>query len=550
MWRYTSLVDLINVAKASLSGSLLIVAVILMTHRFIGYPRSVFLLDMLLTFLFVGGVRAAIRLYYARRAGLRVFPGLDRMRGGGARRLLIIGAGDAAEKVIREIQGNHELDLEPVGLLDDERGSRGKFIHGVPILGGTELLSASPVDFDEILIAWSKVRGEEMRRIVELCERTGRPFRTVPAMSELIDGRVTVKSVRQVRVEDLLGRNELHLDEDEIARYLRGQRVLVTGAGGSIGSELVRQIGRFTPEALALFEISELNLFRAEMDVRRLFPDLGVTPYLGDIRDAVAVDRVFSGFRPQAVFHAAAYKHVPMQEVFPWEAVHNNVLGTLNLVTAARDEGVERFVLVSTDKAVWPTNVMGATKRVAEMFVECLNNESATRFMAVRFGNVMESSGSAIPVFRDQIARGGPVTVTHPEVARYFMSVGEAAQLILQAGAIGQGGEIFVLEMGKPIRILDLVKDMIRLQGLEPEEDVPIKIIGLRPGEKMFEELITEGEGIVATGRDKIMVLKGDSRRFEEIKPKIDDLLEAAQAFDAPAIKARLKELVPEYTPR
>ncbi|MEW6267178.1 MAG: nucleoside-diphosphate sugar epimerase/dehydratase [Thermodesulfobacteriota bacterium] len=549
MWRYTSLVDLMNLLKAVFTGSLIAVAAILMVYRFEGYPRSAFILDGVLTFLFAGGLRMVIRLRYAGLAGWRVLPVLSRLKRKGFRELLVVGAGDAAEKVIREIQDHPDLGLEPIGLLDDNPAKKGKSIHGVPVLGPIDLLSDPPMNFDEILIAAPSAKGEEMRRIVRLCETSGRTFRTIPGMGELINGRVTLKAVRQVRVEDLLGREELHLNREEIARYLRGRRVLVTGAGGSIGSELVRQIGLYRPKALALFEVSELNLFQVKMELGQRFPELQARPFLADIRDREAVAHACREFEPEVLFHAAAYKHVPMQELFPWEAVSNNVLGSSVLVEAALAHGVSRLVLVSTDKAVRPTSVMGATKRVAERLMECGNQAGPTRFMAVRFGNVMGSSGSAIPIFREQIARGGPVTVTHPEVTRYFMSVGEAAELILQAGAIGQGGEIFVLKMGRPIKILELVRDMIRLHGYEPDKDIKIEFIGLRPGEKLYEELITAGEGLVPTGHDKIMVLKGNAGDYNQLQDQINELLAAAQSFDPEAIKSKLKALVPEYTP-
>ncbi|RPH52560.1 MAG: polysaccharide biosynthesis protein, partial [Desulfobacteraceae bacterium] len=355
---------------------------------------------------------------------------------------------------------------------------------------------------------------------------------------------------RDVKFEDLLGRDEVRLDTDLIGRTYRSKRILVTGAGGSIGSELVRQVGHYNPGALALLDFSELNLFKVEYRTRRQFEYIPVQAYLVDIRNEANLRRMFSEFKPEVVFHAAAYKHVPLQELNPWEAVLNNVFGTLNMVKIAKETGVKRFVLVSSDKAVRPTNVMGATKRVAEMFVECINGESGCRFVAVRFGNVIGSSGSVIPLFEEQIAAGMPVTVTHPEVTRYFMSTAEASQLILQAGAMGEGGEIFILDMGKPVKIADMARDLIRLHGLEPEEDVPIRFVGLRPGEKLFEELITEGEGIVPTTHEKIRVLRGRHCEFTQLNEKIDALVEAALAYDAPMIKARLKDIAPEYTPQ
>lgn len=549
MWRYTSLADLVKVVEAVLASSLLIVLILFMVNRVEGHPRSIFLIDGLLTFLSIGGIRLLIRLYYSENTAGDLFPAF-RKNNLDWKRLLIIGAGDAGEKVLREIRDNPEVKLNPMGFLDDQPFKKGKTIHGVPVLGTLEEIERLDVAFDEILIAIPSAKGEEMRRIVALCEKTGKRFRTIPGIGELIDGKVSVKAIREVTLADFLGREEVRLNQAEIIHFLRGKRVLVTGAGGSIGSELVRQVARFFPQALALVEVSELNLFRVEMECRQRFEAISLESFLVDIRNRESVDRVFREFNPDVVFHAAAYKHVPLQELHPWETVHNNIRGTRNLVESAEAHGVSRFVQVSTDKAVRPTNVMGASKRVAEMIAECRNGDSPSRFVAVRFGNVVGSSGSAIPVFQEQIARGGPVTVTHPDITRYFMSIPEAAQLILQAGAMGQGGEIFILEMGQPVRIVDLARDLIRLHGLEPDKDIPIQFIGLRPGEKLYEELITIGEGIVATAHEKIMVLRGDHCDGKKLNAQIDALLAIAGTYDAEAIKRQLQEMVPEYTPQ
>ena len=352
-------------------------------------------------------------------------------------------------------------------------------------------------------------------------------------------------------MEDLLGREEVRLEKDLLRLSYENKRILVTGAGGSIGRELVRQICRYRPARLGLLDFGEFNLFQAEMMCREDFPAILLSTYLTDIRDKGAILRTFGEFKPEVVFHAAAYKHVPIQELHPRETICNNVLGTRNLVEAANDEAVERFVLVSTDKAVRPTNVMGAAKRVAEIYLQGMNGNSSTRYMAVRFGNVLGSSGSVVPIFQQKIAQGQPVTVTDPEVTRYFMSIPEAAQLILQAGAMGQGGEIFILDMGKPIRIVDMARDLIRLHGLEPGKDIPIRFTGLRPGEKLYEELITVGEGIEGTTHEKIRVIRQKrSESLEEIDRAIGDLIAVAESYDEWAIKQKLKEIVPEYTPQ
>ncbi len=550
VWRYTSLVDFVNVVRAVLVASVLIITGILVLHRFDGYPRSVFLMDGALTLLAIGGLRVMIRFYYARGSRTGMFPSFQREKHSGPIRLLIVGAGDAGEQMLREIWNNPGVNFQPVGIIDDDQDKQGKSIHSVRVLGTIDDIDHLGVDFDEILIAIPSAKGDDMRRIVDACDRSGKRYRTIPGIGELINGSVSVKAIREVTLEDLIGRQEVHIDEEGIAGYLKQKRVLVTGAGGSIGSELVRQIGRFDPEALALVEASELNLFQSEMECRERFGSLDISAFLADVRHRKALSKVFREFRPQVIFHAAAYKHVPIQELYPWEAVYNNVIGTRNLVEEAVDKKVERFVFVSTDKAVRPTNVMGATKRLDEMLVQCSAGKSKTRFMAVRFGNVMGSSGSAIPVFQEQIVRGGPVTVTHPEVTRYFMTISEACQLILQAGAMGERGEIFILDMGKPVRILDLAKDLIRLHGFEPDREISIQFIGLRPGEKLHEELITEGEGIVATAHEKIHVLRGNHCDPQELNAKIDELLAVVRSYDALAIKTKLQQIVPDYTPQ
>ncbi len=550
MWRYTSLVDLRNIVIAASISSAVIVLSILFLYRFHGYSRSVFIIDWVFTLLFIGGIRVAIRIFLGDHfLSLRIFkpPESSSIP---KKKLLIIGAGNSGEKILREIRETSSIKLEPVGLLDDDHRKQGMTIHGVPVLGTVDDITKINKDFDEILIATPSVRGEKMRRIVSLCEKTGKQFRTLPGIGELLEGKISVMAIRKVHMEDLLDREEIHLDEEEIRQYIKDKRILVTGAGGSIGSELVRQICRFYPGAIAFMEFSEEKLFKIEIECKRLFEFLPTSEFLLDIKNRTSVDRAFREFAPDVVFHAAAYKHVPLQELNPWETTFNNVLGTRNLVEAALENKVERFVLVSSDKAVRPSSVMGATKRVAEMLVECVNNNATTRFMAVRFGNVLWSSGSVIPTFQKQISMGSPVTVTHPEITRYFMSISEAAQLILQAGAMGEGNEIFILDMGKPMRIVDLARDLIRLSGFEPDRDIPIKFTGLRPGEKLYEELITEGEGIVATNHEKVLVLRGNRCNRNALNARIDELLAVAETYDATAIKKKLQEIVPEYTPQ
>ena len=548
MWRYTSLEDLFSVIKAVSFSTIAIIAFILMRYRFQNYPRSVFIIDWGLTLFFVSGVRLAIRLYFAPHTRFRLFSFWNRKRSD-AKRLLIIGAGNTGEKVLREILQSPQLQLIPVGFLDDDAEKHGKTIHGIKVLGGVDELESYSMICDEVLIALSLISGSKMRRIVNICKDFGKEFRIVPAIGELIDRKFSMKLVRNVTIRDLLDRKEVRLNEESISQYLRQKRVLVTGAGGSIGSELVRQIQNFRPESLAFLDVGEYNLFQITMAYQSRHDDVRPVSFLTDIRDRDAIDHVFQQFQPQVVFHAAAYKHVPIQELFPWEAVKNNILGTRNLIRTAQEHHVEKFVLVSSDKAVHPTNVMGATKRVAEMLTASANLSPTSQFIAVRFGNVIGSSGSVIPIFQEQIARGGPVTVTHPEVTRYFMSIPEAAQLILQAGSMGKGGEIFILDMGNPVRIADLARDLIRLYGYEPEKDIDIQYIGLRPGEKLYEELITSGEGIVETQHEDIMVLQANNNHFHTLHDQVDELLEIAGSFDAAKLKQHLQKIVPEYTP-
>ena len=549
MWRYTSLVDMINVVKAVTISSLLVIVAVLVLYRFQGYPRSVFFIDWGITLILIGGFRLTIRLYFTRNAVGTLFSGFSAGQQE-RKRLLIIGAGDTGEKVVREmLEHSHVTQLLPIGFLDDDAGKHSRTIHGVPVLGTVDQIDRYEDNCDEILIAIPSASSEIMRRIVTACENIGKPFRTLPALSELIDGSVSLKTVRNVTMQDLLRREEVKLSSEKIAEYLRQKRVMITGAGGSIGSELVRQVARFCPAQIALVDMSEYNLFQVEMECRRRFPYIDIEAFLVDIRDVTNVDRAFTHFRPHVVFHAAAYKHVPLQELNPWEAVLNNVGGTHNLIQVAHEHKIDRFVLVSTDKAVRPSNVMGATKRVAEKLIECANGTTNSHFMAVRFGNVLGSSGSVIPTFQAQIDRGGPVTVTHPDVTRYFMSIPEASQLILEAGAMGRGSEVFILEMGDPVRIVDLAQDLIRLNGYDPETEIEIEFVGLRPGEKLYEELITEGEGIVETEHEKILVLRGERGDAQKLATQFEDLIAIAHTYDAVLIKQKLQEIVPEYTP-
>jgi FlaA1/EpsC-like NDP-sugar epimerase len=561
MWRFTSIVDLLNIIKAASAGSLILIAVILFRSGFVGYPRSVFVIDWFLTILLVSGFRIGVRLFFENfsaeelspSAFLTIFKSLPNKQKG-RKNLLIIGAGYAGERIYREINNNPDLRYSVKGFLDDDIKKRGRTIHGVKVLGTVDALPGIAVQTmaDEVLIAIASADGAQMRRIVDICKTVDLPFKTVPGYSELINGKVSMKAVREVAYRDLLGREVVKLDQAGIASYLETQTVLVTGAGGSIGSELCRQICRFSPGRILLFERAESPLYHIEQELKSSFTDIDVIPVLGDILNKGQVDSTFNRYKPDVVFHAAAYKHVPMLELQPWKAIENNIQGTSRLLDATVRHKAGRFVFVSTDKAVRPSNVMGASKRVAEMLIQCQPQKGnlKTRFSIVRFGNVIGSVGSVVPMFKRQIARGGPVTVTDSEVTRYFMTIPEACQLILQSGTIENDQvNIYILDMGKPIKIADMAKDLIRLSGFEPEKDIEIKYIGLRPGEKLYEELITEGEGIVSTSHKKIMILHGETCNLTVLNGNIDKLIHSAKDQDPKAIKSWLKNIVLDYEP-
>ena len=557
MWRYTGLRDLARLGQATLAGTFMLFAVLVSRYRFENFSRSVVLLDGLFTLLFAGGVRMGIRLFFARQprapSAASPEPGVVRVQ---PRRVAVIGAGSAGLGLEQELRANARLHSRVVCFIDDDPGKIGRTIRGIPIFGPVDSLPAivAARDIGELLIAIPSATGDQMRRLVALCEACGVPFKTLPGLGEIVDGRVLVKAIRAVDYRDLLGREAVQLDAGGIADYVKGRVVLVTGCGGSIGSELCRQIVRFQPERLVLLDNSEANLYAIDMELRGERGFTRGVPVLGSVTDEALVDDVVTRHKPSVIFHAAAYKHVPMLEDHPWQAVLNNVLGSRIVMEAAARHRADRFVLVSTDKAVRPTNVMGTTKRIAEILLQSM--PGPTRFMAVRFGNVLGSVGSVVPLFQRQIERGGPVTVSHPDVTRYFMTIPEAVQLILQAGSLGEGGEIFVLEMGQPVRIVDLARDLIRLSGREPDRDIPIVFTGLRPGEKLYEELATAGENVIPTRHAKIRRQRVDAAELEalrtaraDIARSIDELVDIAQARNAAALRLSLGRLVPEYKP-
>lgn len=538
VWRFASLPDLWNIIRAVLLGVLAAGLVLFLINRFTGIPRASFALYPLLLIFLLGAPRALYRLWKDYRLNISKVMGRQRV--------LIVGAGRAGEMLARDM--HRDDDYLPIGFVDDQRRLRGAKVHGIPVLGTVDELPAvaAQVAADIIVIAIPSANAGEMRRVVERCEQAGLPFRTLPRLDDLMLERASVLELREVALEDLLGRDPIALDWRQISSALVGKTVLVTGAGGSIGSELCRQIAKVGPTQLVIFERCEFNLYSIEFELRRNFPELIMSAHLGDITDPAAVDYVFNGHRPQVVFHAAAYKHVPMLQEQPREAVRNNVIGTRIVALAADKFGVETVVMISTDKAVNPTNVMGASKRVAELYCQALSRRSQTRFITVRFGNVLGSAGSVVPLFQQQIAAGGPVTVTHPDITRYFMTLPEASQLIMQAAAMGEGGEIFVLEMGQPIKIRYLAEQLIRLSGKTLGKDIDIVFTGLRPGEKLYEELFYSQEQLSKTANDKILLAHSSPMEWERLNRLMEKMDEACQAYDQDAQRLLLQELVPE----
>jgi FlaA1/EpsC-like NDP-sugar epimerase len=470
-----------------------------------------------------------------------------------ARRLptMLIGAGRAGVLVAKEIAARPDLGILPVGFLDDDPNKVGMMIHGVPVVGTTARLAhlCAERGAQQALLTMAAVPPKEVRRIAQLCNEARLPVKIVPGVFEIVGGRVNLSRIRPVAIEDLLRREPVVLDVEAIGGLIRTRTVLVTGAGGSIGSELCRQIARFAPRSLVLVENCENNLFHIDRQLRSEFPELAVHARIADIRDSARMDALFSWHRPNAVFHAAAHKHVPMMEGNPAEAVKNNVLGTRSVAELSDRYGVSEFVMISTDKAVNPTSIMGASKRAAEIFIQALSQRSATRFVAVRFGNVLGSQGSVIPLFQEQLAQGGPLTVTHPEMKRYFMTIPEACQLVLQAGAMGKGGEIFVLDMGEPVRIVDLARDLIALSGLREGEDIEMQFTGIRPGEKLFEELSLAEEQAERTLHPKVFIGRIKPHAWDSVMRFLRDLEIASTGSDGARIRSLLQQFIAEYRP-
>lgn len=550
IWRYLSIGDLFLITEVITAG---IFASVLWLNLVEGLllPRTVIALIWFFSLALVGGSRLVWRLYCERKGAL------DR----GQERILIVGAGDAGEVISREIIKRGDLGTL-IGFVDDDKEKIGKKIHNREVFGSVKEINniLKKEEINTVIIAIPTARGKEIKRIVDNIKNKEVKIKILPGLYELVDGKVSVSRIREVRIEDLLGREPVDLNLEEISGYLEGKRVMVTGGGGSIGGELARQICKFRPRSLILLDHSENGLFHINLELEGKWSGAGeeagvemeVVPVVADIRNRDKMNKIFKKYRPEVVFHAAAHKHVPMMEYHPDEAVMNNIIGTKNVAELAERYGTERIVMISTDKAINPTSVMGASKRVAEMVVKDLGSRSEGKFVAVRFGNVLESNGSVVPMFKQQIAEGGPVTVTDREVKRYFMTLPEASQLVIQAGALGKGGEVFVLDMGEPIKVLDLAEELIRLSGLEVGEDIEIKIVGLRPGEKLFEELLTEEErsGVLGdSGHEKIFIAKVEEVDGEKLGKDIKELEVLAKEMDSEGIVRKLQEMVPSYKP-
>jgi FlaA1/EpsC-like NDP-sugar epimerase len=542
VWRYVTIVDVMRVGLGNLLASAISCIFILAVGP-PGFPQSIFVLDLIVCFLATSGLRISVRVIQEANSNARS----SRTP---AKNALIYGAGAAGITLLKEIRNNPKLAYRVLGFVDDELEKKGLCVAGVTVLGGGENIKSwvKRYGVQTILIAIPSATGVAMTRILELCHAAGAECLTVPGLGEMIENRGLVGQIREVAVEDLLGRTPVRLEEDQIRSTLEGRVVLVTGAAGSIGSELCRQIARFHPAGIVGFDIAESPLFEIEQEMRTTFPKVPFHPEIGSIQNRARLDDVLGLHRPLVVYHAAAYKHVPMMEAHIFEAIENNVFGTYNVAESAAEHGVEDLVMISSDKAVRPTNVMGATKRIAELLLLTLQG-GRTKHVAVRFGNVLGSNGSVIPIFKKQIAAGGPITVTHPEMRRFFMTIPEACQLVLQASAIGEGGQICVLDMGHPVKIVDLARNLILLSGLKPDEDIRIEFTGTRPGEKLYEELSTLLEDTIPTGHEKVRIFVGNGMPAGDMLTWLDSLRGICEARDTGRLVVALKEIVEDYNP-
>ncbi|MGU8966991.1 polysaccharide biosynthesis protein [Clostridium perfringens] len=527
------------------TGIILITSTIISSIYYIDHITV--LLAGLFIMIFTIGIRVSFRIYRRMISHGRVL--LNSSNISNLEKILIIGAGSCGQLIIEEVRKQNPIKQKVIGVIDDNPSKIGTYLRGIKILGNRNKIIAisEEKNIDLILIAMPSVDGKVKKEIIEICQNTRAKIKIIPGMYELIDGKVSLSRMRDIDLRDLLGREEVILDKQGIKDYIENKVVMVTGGGGSIGSELCRQIAKFSPKLLLILDIYENNAYELENELISNFKNLKEKVLIASVRDEKRLENIFYEYKPQVIFHAAAHKHVPLMERNPEEAIKNNVIGTLNVAECAHKYGAERFVLISTDKAVNPTNVMGASKRMCEMIIQAIDKNSNTEFVAVRFGNVLGSNGSVIPLFKKQIAKGGPVTLTHKKITRYFMLIPEAAQLVLQAGAYAKGGEIFVLDMGNPVLIYDLAKDLIKLSGFEPEVDIKIEITGLRPGEKLYEELLMDEEGLRKTSHEKIFIAKPGEYDFEMLKLGVNALKKIADLGDGETLKTALQFIVKTY---
>jgi FlaA1/EpsC-like NDP-sugar epimerase len=540
LWRYFSVADIVRIAYGNVLGSL-IAGIIIVLVGPAKFPRSIYFLDLILSILFTGGIRLLARILIEARFKIGLAKG---------RHTLIYGAGDAGVTLMKETRINSKLSYRALGFIDDDPDREGMRVAGLPVLGcGNDVKAlVKKHRIELILIAIPSATGAEMTRILEVCHGAGVECKTVPGLGDIIEGGGLAGQIREVAVEDLLGRTPVRLEEARIRATIQDKIVLVTGAAGSIGAELCRQIARFNPAKIVGFDIAESPLFEIDREMREAFHDIPFHAEIGSIQNLARLSEVFGHYKPAVVYHAAAYKHVPLMEAHVFEAIENNVFGTYNLAEAAQSHGVESLVMISSDKAVRPTNVMGASKRIAELLLLGLQN-GGTQFVAVRFGNVLGSNGSVIPIFKKQIATGGPVTVTHPEMRRFFMTIPEASQLVLQASAIGTGGQICVLDMGNPVKIVDLARNLIVLSGFRPDEDIKIEFTGMRPGEKLYEELSSLLEDTIPTEHDKVRIFVGNGMPERDMHAWLESLRTICEHRDTGRLVVALKEIVQDYNP-
>ncbi len=547
LWEYASIDEMLNIIFAVFVANSASVSTLVLLQSHL--PRSVYIIAGGFDLFFVGGIRFAYRVI--RRIKNKNFL----IRTPNAKKVLIVGAGAAGSMLAKEFYNHSEINYDLVGFIDDDENKMGKHLNGSMVIGNTDSIKNVINDYkvDEIIIAIPSASNVEIKKIVDECKKTSAKIKILPSVYELIDGKVGINQIREVKIEDLLGRDTIHLDATLIQEYICGKKIMVTGGGGSIGSELCRQIARFEPKELILLDIYENNVYDLQMELNNSYNSFGLDKKLNlkvivaSVRDRNRMKSILQEFMPDVIFHAAAHKHVPLMENNPCEAVKNNIIGTYNVANLSHELGIKKFVLISTDKAVNPTNVMGATKRFCEIIVQAHAKESPTEFAAVRFGNVLGSNGSVIPLFKRQIAKGGPVTVTHKDVIRYFMTIPEAAQLVLQAGAMAKGGEIFILDMGKPVKIYELAQELIKLSGFVPDEDIKILVTGLRPGEKLYEELLMKEEGLKNTVHEKIYVGKPLDAKLEDISSKVEILRKTIELNDSELLVEELKRFVPTY---